>query len=247
MIAPGFSHLPDFSKGEGKERSGTREFQPLFGQPVEQQILIDESTIQPSEMDDDLAQLASDVDQLQAGSPVGNERDSPMDEPPLPETSYEEPAIEEPSQSHEQFERQLQELQEQHAQELAELNTRHNQDVIQHLENLQSGTFEQAADKLESILAQSLQQLFKGRLASASVEELVNQVLQSIRNGGIDTIKLTGPQHLVTAVQSALADQETLRIEVDEREQTDVVVSLNEQTLSTRIADWTRSIEKALA
>jgi len=228
MTAPGLSHLPDFSKGEGAKHSQGQAFEPLFGQPAEQQIWVDQSNIEPPDSGDELAQLASELDQLQAVTVSDEVEDTPVVEP-------------------EQIDdRRLQELQEQHALELEQLASRHNEEVLQQLEQLQNGLVEQVTDRLELILAQSLQQLLSERLTNASIDQLVGEVLQSVKRDGIDRIKLSGPQYLVTAVSKALAGREMCHIDVEENDATDMVVHLDEQILSTRIADWTRKIEKAL-
>ena len=66
MTAPGYSHLPDFSKGEDVSRPGGQRFEPLFGSTSEQQIWVNETNVQPVEAKDDLSQLVSEMDQLLA-------------------------------------------------------------------------------------------------------------------------------------------------------------------------------------
>ena len=56
--------LPDFSKGESFATRQHPEFEPLFCQPVGEQIRIEESLIEPSMADTELGQLMSELDQL---------------------------------------------------------------------------------------------------------------------------------------------------------------------------------------
>ena len=84
------------------------------------------------------------------------------------------------------------------------------------------------------------------RLSSASIEQLVNEITQSIKCDNIERIRLCGPETLTTAVSKALLGRQMSQIEVEQQETEDVVVHLDDQILSTRIADWARKIEQAL-
>ncbi|MEP1206288.1 MAG: hypothetical protein ABJM29_17035 [Rhizobiaceae bacterium] len=266
MTAPGFTHLPDFSRGESSRPPRGRDFEPLFGESNEDQIWVDETKIQPaattadtaaaaaadttsaelvqsSAMDDpldDLAQLASELDQLQSVEPA-----QIIEAEPTQQTQSTQPTQPAPSDAQVDAD-ELQQLRDQHAEELQRLSALHNEEVLQQLQNLQSGLVEQVGDRLELILAQSLQQLLQDRLAGESIDQLVGEIVKNIRRDGIDRIKLSGPEALTTAVTEALADHGDCQIDVQQCDSTDIVVQLNEQILSTRISDWTRKIEKAL-
>ncbi len=227
MTAPGFSHLPDFSKGEDHIRPRGQEFKPLFGQPADQQIWVDQSDIQPVNEDDDLARLASELDQLQGG--------------PALQEEVSEPAI---VLVEDQVDG-LDDLRVQHAAELEQMEAAHNNEIMSQLQDLQSGLIDQVADKLEFMLVQSLEQLLQQRLSSASIEQLVSDIKHAIKTEAIDRIKLSGPANLTNAVSTALAGG-TCQIDVEQSDSTDLVVRLNEQILSTRIGDWAKKIDKAL-
>ena len=229
--------LPDFSKGESFATRQHPEFEPLFCQPVGEQIRIEESLIEPSMADTELGQLMSELDQL--GCDV-EEAAQVAEVVPAEETL---PPVEGVSEAEHQA--ALQELQDQHAAEMEALRDQHASNVVEQLERMQQQMIDAAASQVEAALAEALQTLFQNQITHNNIEQLVTEVQGLIARDSVDRIKLVGPDQLIAPVSQALIGGD-YHIDVEPADTSDIVVQLNDQILSTRIGDWVRRLEKVL-
>lgn len=241
MMAPGVDKLPDFSKGEELSSGSSSLFQPLFGEPVEQQGWLEDSVGTDEDTCSDLEALVSELDQLPT-EVIDSEAEVCVDTELLPESDVVVPPA---SVLQEEHDAAIDKLRQEHADEIARIKSEHKDQILQHLETLHLGLVEGVADRIEMELTTALLPMFQKDIARTNLEQLIAEIRQLIQSESIERIQLCGPDVLTTAVSMALVGSD-LKIDVETKESSDLLVHLNDKILSTSIGDWTRKVEEAL-
>ncbi|MCM2291374.1 hypothetical protein NAC44_03405 [Allorhizobium sp. BGMRC 0089] len=142
--------------------------------------------------------------------------------------------------------RALAELEERHAQELQALKARHEaqlSDVISHgLKKISAAIAGMVGEQTAAILAPFLSEA----LTKKAIKTLTEQLNAAILKGDVGLITIRGPESLFNAVKTHMPDHESL-LRHQQSDDVDVVVTVDDQALVTRISAWTASLRKILA
>jgi len=220
-------NLPDFSNGEANLALVIPEFESLFGQPEQS----------ASDFLEVASDQLTDLDDLSSSPDVGvvpEEDSNTITKTPIASTI--------PLAEHEAI---VDDLNKHHADLMDELVESHRQDVVHHLEKLQSDLADAVAQRLEMSLARVFSGFFQDRLAQSSIDDLVKEVGSIAGSSVFDSLKISGPRPLVAAVLEALGSTE-FPIEVEETTAVDITASFNDRHISTRISEWQERLERVV-
>jgi hypothetical protein len=140
----------------------------------------------------------------------------------------------------------IQEMEERHRQELEEQQSRLTQNMSQGFADAVCAIEKRVSDELMTRLASLLAPLLTEHAQRTSVAAVVEELRSLVLSGKMTSVKMSGPASMVSKIKEAMGGAGD-RITIGEERSPDVVVEVDSQIISTRLAEWSESLRAALS
>lgn len=136
-----------------------------------------------------------------------------------------------------QFEAQVAALNEEHNAKVKQLQDELGQNIAQKLAADLQNHASDFAQTIRQNITDILAQLIDQTIIDQSIDELEQAILKTLAHDETTSIKLHGPQDLLTTIGDKLGESFS-KIEVIHNDQIELSISFDDQILSTKINEW---------
>ncbi len=134
-------------------------------------------------------------------------------------------------------ETELEALRATHVQELEAIRTQYEEEIATHLATSVISMKQMIADNVESACFRLFSVVMERELAKDTAADLCVQIIREIEGGFAGTIKITGPEHLLSKIREGLGPVDN-QIDYDVSPDIDIKVQMDSSILMTRLAEF---------
>lgn len=124
-----------------------------------------------------------------------------------------------------------------HVQELEAMRVRYEEEIATHLATSVISMKQMIADNVESACFRLFSVVMERELAKDTAADISAQIIREIEGGFAGTIKITGPEHLLSKIREGLGAVDN-QVDYDVSNDIDVKVQMDSSVLMTRLAEF---------
>ncbi|XUY27161.1 hypothetical protein RMR21_001950 [Agrobacterium sp. rho-8.1] len=144
-------------------------------------------------------------------------------------------------QAKDTHEKELEALRTSHAQEIEAMRTRYEEEIATHLAMSVISMKQTIAADVEQVCFRLFGMLMERDFAEKAATDVATQIIKEIEGGHAGTIKITGPDLIVSRVREALGDVDN-QVDYDVSTDIDVKVQMENSVLMTRLSEFFQSV-----
>ncbi|WP_320195536.1 hypothetical protein RMR10_001890 [Agrobacterium rosae] len=134
-------------------------------------------------------------------------------------------------------EAELEALRALHSKELEAMQTRYEDEIATHLATSVISMKQAIAGNVEAACFRLFALVMERELAKTTAADISAEITREIEGGYAGTIKITGPEHLLSKIRDDLGPVDN-QVDYDESDDIDIRVQLDSSVLMTRLAEF---------